>query len=179
MRALDADPGAVLAYGATQAIDEAGRLIPSTGKPMPSMTDADPARRFREAVAGVWSVDQEMFGLFRSDALRQTGLHAPYPASDHNLLREMALLGRFTRVQDIVFFNRSHEDQSARIADDHARRVWQDAQAQKSRCMDTLRYVCDLASMTICHRRFASPAKTLPCVLLKALSPRFLSYFAD
>ncbi len=108
VRTLDADPGAVLAYGLTTHIDEEGRPICLPGKSMPEMVDAQPARRFHKAIACLWTVDQEIYGLFRSDALRKTNLQAPYYGSDQNLLREAALLGRFAFVPHIAFYNREH-----------------------------------------------------------------------
>ncbi len=176
VRALEKDPGVVIAFGATLNVDENGHRLATSGKTMPEMMEAQPARRFRTAVTSVWQVDQEMFGLFRSDALRRTSLHKSYPASDHNLLREMALLGRFALVPHIAFYNRDHAGRSAYIADGRERQLWWDTANNGG--LYTFRYIAHLIKMTIRHRRLVSPARTLPCVLILAMSPRFLAYYS-
>jgi glycosyltransferase involved in cell wall biosynthesis len=179
VRALDADPGAVLAYGVTTNVDEEGRSIFLPGETMmPEMTDALPARRFHKAMTTLWTVDQETYGLFRSSALMKTDLQASYSGSDHNLLREVALLGRFTFVPDIVFYNREHSERSAKIVDKKGKRLWQDTATVHKPAVDSYWYFAHLIKITLRHRRLASPVKTLPSVLMLALSPRSLAHTA-
>jgi glycosyltransferase involved in cell wall biosynthesis len=177
VRALDAHPEAVLAFGTTQHIDVEGRPIVQMGKAMPPILDATPARRFYRAVSdGGWTVDQETFGLFRSETLRNSGLHRSYYGSDHTLLREMALLGTFVKVPGIAFYNRIHPGQSIRIPRGQ-KSTWQDTSRKKATTSIPhfhymTRYVSDLFATCIRHRRLVSPLKTLPSVALVAMSPR-------
>jgi glycosyltransferase involved in cell wall biosynthesis len=176
VRALDAHPEAVLAFGTTYHIDAEGRPIVQTGKRMPAILDATPARRFYRAVGdGCWTVDQESFGLYRSEALRKSGLHRSYYGSDHTLLREMALLGTFVKVPSIAFYNRIHPEQSIRIPRGQ-KSAWQDTSRKKATSMPHVRYMTrylnDLFATCIRHRRLVSPLKTLPSVVFVAMSPR-------
>ncbi len=175
VRALDANPDAVLAYGATQPINQEGSPILALAKKMPEMADAQPARRFYKAVTTTWEMDQEAFGLFRSDALSKTTLHRPYYGSDLNLLREMALLGRFVHVPHIIFYNRDHDGRSEAILGEKEKRLWQDASTSSKRSVSSIPFFAHLFEIAIRHRLIVSPAKTLPPVLILALSPRSLA----
>ncbi len=178
VRALDAHPEAVLAYGTAWHIDQDGRTIPVTGRKMPEMVDAQPARRFFKAVTTTWTVDQEMFGVFRSDALRKSSLHRSYYGSDLNLLREVALLGRFVHVPNIVFYNRDHPDRSEAIVDKTQKRLWQDTGARNRSSTGALPFFAHLIEIAFRHRRLVSPAQTLPPVFILALGPRSLAHYA-
>lgn len=116
---LDRNPDAVLAFGTTQHIDEEGRPLVGWERRMFTWIDElSPTRWLRLAAKNShWTVDQEIFGLFRLSALRQTTLQRPYWGSDHAVLKEMALLGRFIHVSDITFYNREHQDRTSRIND--------------------------------------------------------------
>jgi glycosyltransferase involved in cell wall biosynthesis len=54
------------------------------------------------------------YGVMRAGALRQTGLHQPFPDSDHALLAELALLGRLVEIPEPLFRRRHHADSSIR-----------------------------------------------------------------
>lgn len=69
----------------------------------------------------------EVFGVMRREQLADTGLIGPYTGSDTVLLVELALRGRFVRVDDYMFFNREHEDRSIRrFRDARLRNAWFD-----------------------------------------------------
>jgi hypothetical protein len=57
------------------------------------------------------------FGLIRRSALERTRLHGSYPSSDHVLLAELALLGKFWEIPEALFFRRKTlRCQDSRIA---------------------------------------------------------------
>jgi hypothetical protein len=49
-------------------------------------------------------------GLIRSMALKKTRLYGSYHSSDRVLLAELALLGRFHKIKEHLFYRRSHEE---------------------------------------------------------------------
>jgi glycosyltransferase involved in cell wall biosynthesis len=136
--ALEADPGAVLAYGRCTMIGEAGepfRYDPARGgwvapggffasdrgleRPLP----AGPVARYRAVLAST-SVDAPIHGLFRTDALRRTGGHVLH-GSDRLIVAHAALLGRFAFVDAPLFQYRMHGASTHLL--DHAARVAREA----------------------------------------------------
>ena len=68
-------------------------------------------RRFRRVMRGApWA--RMIFGVIRTDVLRQTNLIGRYPSSDCVLLAELALLGKLHEVADVLFLLRIHSCQS-------------------------------------------------------------------
>ena len=71
----------------------------------------DPVERFRDVVLN----ERECFpfyGLMRSDVLRSTVLNGNYSGSDHPLLAELALRGRFFEVPEPLFEHGEHAGRS-------------------------------------------------------------------
>src|SRR6185503_3038605 len=54
-----------------------------------------------------------IYGVIRSETMRKTALHQPYPGSDVVLLGELALWGKFREIPEIHFFRRIHPLASA------------------------------------------------------------------
>ncbi|NNF59474.1 MAG: glycosyltransferase [Rhodothermaceae bacterium] len=122
VQALEADPGAVLAYGGSVLIDAEGepfrydrptrhyvdgagrsvRYVHGLERPLPG----DPVARYR-AVLKSRGVDAPIHGLFRKDALVQTAGHQLY-GSDRLIIAHAALLGRFAFVDAPLFHFRIH-----------------------------------------------------------------------
>lgn len=172
--ALDRNPDAVLAYGTTRHIDQDGRPIVGRGRrALPELDDPIPARRFRLAVNNAfWTIDQEIFGLFRVSALRQSTLHRPYWGSDHAVIKEMALLGRFVHVPGIIFYNREHQDRASRINNAKSRLAWQAAQAKNKHAFESWKHLMHLSEIAYRHRQVAPLKDTLPSIVRFAFSPR-------
>jgi hypothetical protein len=59
------------------------------------------------------------------DVLKRTSLHRLYYGSDRALLAETALLGKYAKSADAIFYNREHTTRSINIDDKRARRQWQ------------------------------------------------------
>jgi glycosyltransferase involved in cell wall biosynthesis len=124
---LDTNPDVVLAHSATAFIDEKGATFPYdavtscyvdpyTGAHQrpdhPSIANSgSPAVRFWQVLTRArWG--SHMFGLMRREALSQTQLILNFAGSDRAMLAELALLGRFQAIPEILFKKRFHEDVS-------------------------------------------------------------------
>jgi glycosyltransferase involved in cell wall biosynthesis len=111
--ALDADPGAVLAFSGVAAIDSDGEVIRLKRRQVEALRPS-PSERFRGVICT--DADPEaVFGLMRVDALTHTRGQGDYVASDRVLLAELALQGTFHEVPEVLLFNRDHPSRSVRI----------------------------------------------------------------
>jgi glycosyltransferase involved in cell wall biosynthesis len=105
--ALDANPGAVLAYPQSRVIDEAGELLfDCPGEP--DIVVRSPARRLSQAMAAL-TFCNSIFGVIRLDALRRTRLLGTLAASDNTLLLELAARGGFSLVRERLFSRRTND----------------------------------------------------------------------
>jgi glycosyltransferase involved in cell wall biosynthesis len=120
---LDAHPEAVLSYGRTTLIDEAG-------KPLRQYDDRldlrQPRARDRFILAaertGLVNVLQ---GVMRTAVLRRTGLLQAFTASDLVLVAELALHGQFHQLPEFLFFRRMHAGAVSSITSaDGLQSVW-------------------------------------------------------
>jgi glycosyltransferase involved in cell wall biosynthesis len=140
VRALEQDPGVVLAFARTQLIGEDGEPISArpdhNGRPLPDhdppssndfmigklvgadyeqTASPDPVARFRE-VLFTYDSTFPVFGVMRRSALERTRRHDSYFGSDRVLLAHLALLGRFARIDAPLFLNRTHRGQSSSLS---------------------------------------------------------------
>ena len=106
VRVLDADPVIVLCYSAVQFIDEHGELLRTSaiGKGMAERR----SERFRELSSRHY-VCEPIYGLMRTDVLRQVRPHGNYVDSDRVQLCELGLRGRFLELPTAQFCKRFHE----------------------------------------------------------------------
>ena len=110
---LDQHPDVVLSYTGTVDIDTDGKVLktwPTTNR----ASSDDPVERFRDVVLN----ERECFpfyGLMRSDVLRSTVLNGNYSGSDHPLLAELALRGRFFEVPEPLFEHGEHAGRSVTL----------------------------------------------------------------
>jgi glycosyltransferase involved in cell wall biosynthesis len=122
---LDADPRMVLCSCEIDIIDSDGSRLGKCDDPLPDLASPQPHRRFANLIL----VDHrciDVFGLMRIEALRSTPRIAPYIASDRVLLAELGLLGRIDRIDETLFFSRSHTGQSIALVDMKKRAAWFD-----------------------------------------------------
>ncbi len=111
--ALDADPGAVLAFSGVAAIDAEGTVLRLKRRQVEALRPR-PSERFRGIICT--DADPEaVFGLMRVAALSHTRGQGDYVASDRVLLAELALQGTFHEVPEVLLFNRDHPTRSVRI----------------------------------------------------------------
>ena len=103
---LDADPGVVCAYPQTVIIDADGNRISDWDDRL-DLSDPSPLRRLAH-FARRWSLLNELFGVMRTDALRNTKLLGQYLSSDARIVAELVVQGRFQVVPARLFQRRMH-----------------------------------------------------------------------
>jgi glycosyltransferase involved in cell wall biosynthesis len=113
---LDQNPGVVLCFSRVQEIDELGAPIPTPAHRefLANVGAHDPCKRWRHFVHDRWVYDP-IYGVIRRDALGCTGLLGTYAGSDRVTLGELALHGRFHRIEERLFCRRIHAGQSSRV----------------------------------------------------------------
>lgn len=144
--ALEADPGAVVAYPITVMVDDTREGLAADfmllgdavidhftdGQGRPAWTigplhlaeSPDPARRLDDCLnrmAGSF----EIFGVMRVAALERTQLHASYYGSDRALLAQLVCQGRFRQVPERLYTNRFHKAASRGMSREQ-QRTWID-----------------------------------------------------
>ncbi|MFO0701290.1 MAG: glycosyltransferase [Nitrospira sp.] len=110
---LDAHPDAVLCYPKTILIDGTGSVIEPYEDNLDLRSDS-PVVRFRMASDQIGLVNV-IYGLMRTEQVRQTGLIRQYPGADIIFLIELSLYGQFLEINRPLFFRRMHEQASSSI----------------------------------------------------------------
>ena len=96
--ALTADPGAILCITGGRLLDSQ-RGSSTTGCRRCTGPNSDsPASRFGAVVRTFYCHWTELYGVMRREAAAKTGLHRPFRGSDIAIVAELALLGRFARL---------------------------------------------------------------------------------
>lgn len=108
---LDEHPEIVLAHSWKAIIDGDGNVTQPVDYLMATESPHTP-ERFRSILFGVGGDD--FYGVIRTDVLRRTRLNGSYHHSDRTLVAELALLGPFRQVPDLLFFRRDHPDRAER-----------------------------------------------------------------
>jgi len=130
--ALESDSGAVLAYPKTVLID-AGSRVTGRYDDRLALGEEAPHARVRHLLANVFLCNP-VLGLMRIDALRRTDLLGSYIGSDHVLLAELAMAGRWAEVPEALFYRRIHAGKSTaatRLMRDRA--AWIDPRLRRKR----------------------------------------------
>ncbi|MDH3628264.1 MAG: glycosyltransferase [Acidobacteriota bacterium] len=115
LNALESDHSAVLAYPKTMVVDE----ISNREYPYEVRLDTDgeyAPDRFASLLVGHKCF--EIFGLIRSNFLKQTKLIGDYVNGDGVLLAELSLVGKFIEIEEFLFFAYKHEIQSMSMLTD-------------------------------------------------------------
>lgn len=130
VKVLDNDPSVVLCAGKTDLINDDGSIVTYDDghgcfvtKDGTHVGRLDPPYRAQgSGVAGrYWDIlvrtmrTFEIFGLIRTDVLRETILHENYYGSDKVLLADLSLRGRFHMVPEVLLYRRCHAGQSSRL----------------------------------------------------------------
>ncbi|CAH2394649.1 glycosyltransferase family 2 protein [Mesorhizobium ventifaucium] len=180
VKALVADPEAVVAYGKLEYVDANSNVIPkpASGEPnvsvyattFPDMTRITPGRRFRMLVAAGGS-DNAMFGIMRRAALAKTSLHRKYYMSDRALLVDLAVLGTFVDVPGMTLYNRDHAGRSTKLADKMTRSKWTNPGVKNHRCFEHLSLLSHQLEIAWKGRSVAPLHTTLPYLTVWALHP--------
>jgi glycosyltransferase involved in cell wall biosynthesis len=103
--AMELDVEVVLCYGRTCLVDEeTGALEEYSGDI--AITDDCPHDRFR-TLCQTLMLNNAQSGLIRTDALRRTQLDRLYPGGDVALMAELALLGKFLLLPEVLLYRRT------------------------------------------------------------------------
>jgi glycosyltransferase involved in cell wall biosynthesis len=108
---LDAHPDAVLCYPKTILIDGTGAVIKPYDDNLDLRSDSA-VERYRMAASQIGLVNV-IYGLMRTERVRQTRLIRHYPGADIILLLELTLYGKFLEINRPLFFRRMHEQASS------------------------------------------------------------------
>jgi glycosyltransferase involved in cell wall biosynthesis len=135
---LDSDPTVALACPRIAGIDQDGKRIAYVSSPGPgqgqvqdkdleagaavSATAGDPTVRWRWMMRNLWWTPH-LYGLIRSDVLARTGLHPAHYMSDHILLAELALYGRFAEIPEELLHMRIHAGKTSNVTTPRQRLV--------------------------------------------------------
>ena len=123
---LDGDPSIVMSYTRWAPIDEAGDPVePPEQQHQPWRADSlDPVERFRFDFRMEPRPPSAIYGLFRSDVLRKTGLYRPTHGGDDILMAEVSLYGQIHEVPEELFLNRWHSNSGGKIPTFRKRVDW-------------------------------------------------------
>ena len=145
---LEADAGVVWCHPLTRHIGPDGAEIPPSRDP--ALPPDAPGRglvhphvgtrydraaprawqRFRAVVLGTnWCSDA--YGLIRPGALRRTRLYLPFFGAEKLLMAELALLGRFAEVPEVLFHQRVHADAASNLGSGAAEKTFARAGAAR------------------------------------------------
>ena len=123
---LDRDPSAVLVYTDWAPIDETGDPVQ---RPEPRYSpwradSPDPVERTRFTFRMERRPPSAIYGLFRSDVLRGTGLYRATHGGDHIMIAEISLYGPLREVPEVLFLNRWHGESGSKIPTFRERVDW-------------------------------------------------------
>lgn len=145
---LERDESVVLAFPRAADIDDDGMVL-HTYPSLAYATENEPGRRAQSMLRNV-SPCFESFGVVRRSALLRTSLIGPYTGSDRTLFLELAFLGRFHEVDELLFFHRQHTRRSVhRYFDDRARNAWFDPSRPAARTSPRWRLLREYAASTV------------------------------
>ncbi|WP_230281168.1 glycosyltransferase family 2 protein [Croceicoccus sp. Ery15] len=169
--ALDADEGLALAFGKTISIDPNGKRLPPVPWDTPDIDNPDAAARFRQIIDLFGRMCFPIFGLMRRSALAKTDLHPSYYGSDQALLAELALRGRWKRIEHAILWNRDHNQRSLAIEDKLERAMWQGGSKNRMLAAEHLQLLHHLWKIGGQHNDVASPWALRKVVLKRAVEP--------
>jgi glycosyltransferase involved in cell wall biosynthesis len=162
VRALDANPDAVLAQSLVSLIDDRDRLIQVFRPIEPAASSPRPSERFGARIRNPRCL--EIWGVMRTKALRNSVLIGSYIGMDRALLLELALRGRFVLVDQPLFTNRDHPERATRVTRTQTRldlaAVYDTANAGQT-VLSTWMYYKDAAR--IIRRNLEGSAERLRC----------------
>lgn len=122
---LEKYPDVVLCHSRVVWIDQHGKKIKDWPVKLKESQSINLVKRFKSLIFpnhGCFDI----FGLIRSEILAKTPLIASYIGSDRALLAELALYGRFHRLDQYYFLSREHTQRSIRAIKFRERSHWWD-----------------------------------------------------
>lgn len=136
---LDEDPSVVLAFSKMSIIDEHRTVIKQDLPLRPPKVDSrKPQERFTNLI-----IDRHgcfyVWGLMRTQVVRQTRLLPAYTSSDRAFLAEVGLHGRYSVAPEILFLLGHHSGRSVKEFSFYERGVWWDPSLKGKRTFPTWR----------------------------------------
>jgi glycosyltransferase involved in cell wall biosynthesis len=105
IEALDERPELVLSHSFMAIIDEGGKIISEYEYRLATNSPRAP-ERFRSLL--LTDGGDDLYGVIRTDILRQAAPHGSYHNSGRKLVAEIALYGPFYQIPELMFFRRDH-----------------------------------------------------------------------
>lgn len=154
VRALDDDPGIVLAFGQMCRLDARDNTEVWVRSHEPIVDSASTLRRFHDSL---WKLKfYPIFGVFRSSTFAETMGLTNNPEPDRILLAEVALRGRFAQIPHITLFQVSPRRESTWL--------WLNPGNTASRFGNSIRSVKGLLSAVKRFDGFSPPQRFLACL---------------
>lgn len=116
LEALRQHSDIILCYGRTILIDERDSVI-GTKDDDPEILDSQPSVRFRRVLDELVANNAQS-GLIRTSALRRTRMERDYVDGDMVLMAELALLGGFRKLDDVLLYRRMSLGSATRFLSD-------------------------------------------------------------
>jgi glycosyltransferase involved in cell wall biosynthesis len=166
---LEKEPSVVLCHSQFVRIDEAGKQIekktygwdPVASSPI--KRDGAPHERFRSLIYRR-NTCEEIYGLMRAKAVKETRLIGNYTASDDNFLAELVLRGRFYEIPEPLLYYRLHPHKSTEAVNNRVERmVWFDTAAAGRMCIPFWRQFREYLSLI--HRAPLPWSERLRCTV--------------
>ena len=110
VEALDRNPDAVLSYPRMIDVDAEGRVIAPHDENC-HLVDEQPHRRVGKCVVRA-IICNAALGLIRVESLWKTRLIGDYRGSDHTMLAELSMIGKFYEVPERLYYRRVHCESS-------------------------------------------------------------------
>jgi glycosyltransferase involved in cell wall biosynthesis len=101
----------VLVYPRSTAIDEHGAVLWEHWDRL-DLRESTPHERIKRLVWNPPNMGTSIFGLIRTSALRQTRGTLTFLSADYVILAELALLGEFREIPEVLFLRRYHRGMS-------------------------------------------------------------------
>lgn len=146
--ALDADPSAVLCQGVTCLVDEESDAREIYNKDL-ALLDSRPSSRLRKLGMRL-ALNNGQSGLIRLLALRRTGLDRPYPDGDIPLMAELALLGKFIVLPEVMLYRRMGPSTFACLLAKEQFGAFYGEQAEKNASSYRLRQHMEIMNAALC-----------------------------
>jgi len=111
LKILESDPTVSLAHTGSADLDSDGHVLKTWHQPVEQWASDDVAERIA-ALVTMWHECFSVFGLIRTEVVRQTRGLGSFADSDNVLIAEIALRGRIVHDDAVCFFRRQHENRS-------------------------------------------------------------------
>jgi len=128
---LDENPSVALCHTKVKVLDDEGKVVGEHWIELAYTASPSPSRRFGEFIRFSPTCFQ-VFGLFRTDVLRQTPLITSHIGSDKTLIAEICLRGQIAFIPEYLFFSRQHKGRSVKLEREKLA-AWFDPRMKRSR----------------------------------------------